>query len=127
MEKVGGVDVQELGIGSNVHIGFDEPGSSLASSTRKVKLTPQTIEDNSRFFERIEDVPTEAITMGIGTVLDARRILLFASGANKADAVAGALEGPVSVKVPASALQLHPDVTFVITEDAAAKLTIQFS
>jgi len=127
MDKVGGVDVQVLGIGSNGHIGFCEPGSSLASRTRQVDLTEQTIQDNSRFFEKIEDVPTSAITMGIGTVLEAERVLLFASGENKADVLAAALEGPVTVKVPASALQLHPEVTFIVTEDAAAKLTLKFA
>ena len=127
MDDVGGVDVQVLGIGSNGHIGFDEPGSSLASRTRQVKLTDQTIQDNSRFFDKIEDVPTEAITMGIGTILDAESILLFASGENKTDALAASLEGPICAKVPASALQLHPDVTFVVTEDAASKLTLNFS
>jgi glucosamine-6-phosphate deaminase len=127
IEKVGGIDCQVLGIGANGHIGFNEPGSSLASRTRRVKLTPQTREDNARFFARLEDVPTEAITMGIGTVLECRRILLFASGPNKAKAVADALEGPVTVKAPASALQLHPDVTFILTQDSASQLTLDFA
>ena len=104
------IDIQVLGIGGNGHIGFNEPGSSLASRTRQVKLTPETIKDNSRFFEKIEDVPTSAITMGIGTILESQCILLFANGANKADAVAASLEGPICAKVPASALQLHPNV-----------------
>ena len=122
MDGCGGVNLQVLGIGGNGHIGFNEPGSSLASRTREVKLTQETIEDNSRFFEDIEDVPTTAISMGIGTVLEADRVVLFANGENKAGVVAGALEGPISVACPASALQLHPDVTFVVTEDAASKL-----
>jgi glucosamine-6-phosphate deaminase len=126
MESVGGVDLQVLGIGGNGHIGFNEPGSSIASRTRQVKLTPETIRDNARFFARVEDVPTTAISMGIGTVLEAARVVLFASGANKAATIAATLEGPVSVKCPASALQLHPDVTFVITEDAASKLTLKY-
>jgi glucosamine-6-phosphate deaminase len=127
MDGVGGVDLQVLGIGGNGHIGFNEPGSSLASRTRQVQLTQETIQDNSRFFEKIEDVPTTAITMGIGTILESECILLFASGANKAEAVAASLEGPICAKVPASALQLHPNATFIVTEDAASKLTLTFS
>ena len=123
---VGGVDYQVLGIGSNGHIAFNEPGSSLSSRTRVVNLTQATIEANSRFFERIEDVPTQAISMGIGTVLDAERIVLLAHGENKADAVAKALEGPVTASVPASALQLHDKVTWVIAADAAAKLQLEW-
>jgi len=126
IEGVGGVDLQVLGIGSNGHIGFNEPGSSLASTTRLVKLAQSTIKDNSRMFDRIEDVPTEAITMGIGTILDARRIILLASGANKADAVAKSIEGPITATVPASALQLHPDVTFILTRDCATNLKLEW-
>ena len=126
IDDVGGTDCQVLGIGGNGHIGFNEPGSSLASRTRAVKLTEATIRDNSRFFKSMDEVPKRAITMGIGTVLEAEKILLLATGTNKVKAVAAALEGPVSVKVPASALQLHPDVTYVITEDAAAGLTFNF-
>jgi len=124
IDGVGGIDMQVLGIGSNGHIGFNEPGSSLASLTRIKSLTKSTIEDNARFFESIDDVPTQAITMGIGTVLRARNAILLANGANKADTVAAALEGPVTAACPASALQLHRFATFVITEDAAAKLTL---
>ena len=127
MDDCGGVDLQVLGIGGNGHIGFNEPGSSLASRTREVRLTQETIEDNSRFFENIEDVPTTAISMGIGTVLDAERVVLFANGENKAAVVAAALEGPITVACPASALQLHPDVTFVVTEDAATQLRLNWS
>jgi len=124
IDDVGGIDVQVLGIGSNGHIGFNEPGSSLGSLTRIKTLTPTTIQDNARFFARKEDVPTMAITMGIGTIMKAQKVLLLANGANKADTVAAALEGPVTSKCPASALQLHRYATFVITEDAAAKLTL---
>ena len=124
IDDVGGVDFQVLGIGSNGHIAFNEPGSSLGSRTRVVDLTESTIDDNARFFDARSDVPREAITMGVGTVLEAERIILVASGANKADAVAKAIEGPITASVPASALQLHPDVTFVLTKDAAAKLRI---
>jgi len=123
IEDVGGVDCQLLGIGSNGHIGFSEPGTSLASRTHVTDLTENTIKDNSRMFDKVEDVPTKAVTMGIGTVLDAERVLLVANGANKAKAIKAALEGPVTVMCPASALQLHPDVTYVITEDCAQDLT----
>lgn len=126
IEDVGGIDIQVLGIGANGHIGFNEPGSSLASRTRVVDLTEQTIQVNSRFFASIEEVPRGAITMGIGTILEADSLLVLASGANKADAIAAALEGPVGIHCPASALQLHPDVTFVVTEDAATGLTLQY-
>ena len=126
IEDVGGIDCQILGIGSNGHIGFNEPGSSLASRTRVVELTEKTIQDNSRFFSSIDEVPRRAITMGIGTILDSQKLVLLATGANKAEAVAAALEGPVTAKVPASALQLHPDVTFILTEDAASGLTLKY-
>ena len=126
IKAVGGVDYQVLGIGSNGHIGFNEPGSSIGSLTRMVKLTANTIKDNSRFFKRAQDVPTKAISMGIGTVLRCKRIVLVANGANKADCIAKAIEGPITATVPASALQLHPGVTFVITEDAAAGLKLEW-
>jgi len=126
IEDVGGIDCQILGIGGNGHIGFNEPGSSLASRTRVVELTEKTIQDNSRFFSSIEEVPRRAITMGIGTILDAQKLVLLATGAKKAEAIAAALEGPVTAKVPASALQLHPDVTFILTEDAASGLTLKY-
>jgi len=126
IEGVGGVDLQVLGIGSNGHIGFNEPGSSLASMTRQVKLTRSTIKDNSRMFEKVGDVPTHAITMGIGTILNARKVILLATGANKVEAVARSIEGPITATVPASALQLHPDVTFILTKDAAAGLKLEW-
>lgn len=124
IEDVGGIDIQLLGIGSNGHIGFNEPGSSLGSLTRIKTLNEKTIEDNARFFEKKKDVPTQAITMGIGTILNAKKVVLTANGAKKADAIAKALEGPVSSMVPASALQLHRFTTFVISEDVATKLTL---
>jgi len=126
IEDVGGIDCQVLGIGRNGHIGFNEPGSSLASRTRAVDLTEDTIQANSRFFDSIDDVPKRAITMGIGTILESEKLIMLATGSGKAAAVAAALEGPVSVKCPASALQLHPDVTFVITRDVASQLTLKF-
>ncbi|MBM4039820.1 MAG: glucosamine-6-phosphate deaminase [Planctomycetes bacterium] len=126
IEDVGGIDCQVLGIGRNGHIGFNEPGSSLASRTRAVDLTESTIEANAPHFPNPEDMPRRAITMGIGTILESEKIIMLACGPKKAAAVAAALEGPVCVKCPASALQLHPDVTFVVTEDAATGLTLKF-
>ena len=123
IRKAGGIDLQILGIGRNGHIGFNEPNSSLASRTRLKELTQETIEDNRRFFPKDEEIPECAITMGIGTILDARRILILATGKSKAAAVAKAIEGPISSSVSASALQLHPDVTFIIDEEAACALT----
>lgn len=118
----GGVDVQVLGIGTNGHIAFNEPGSSLASRTRIARLTEQTRRDNARFFDTPDDVPTLCITQGIGTILEARRIVLIAYGEGKAAAVAAALEGPVTAAVPGSALQLHRDVTVVLDQAAASSL-----
>lgn len=126
ISDVGGIDLQLLGIGGNGHIGFNEPGSSLGSLTRIKTLTKKTIDDNARFFKKRGDVPTKAITMGIGTILNAQKVLLVANGANKADAISKALEGPITSMVPASALQLHRFTTFVITEDAASKLTLTY-
>ncbi|MCD4849449.1 glucosamine-6-phosphate deaminase [Arthrobacter sp. AK01] len=118
----GGVDIQILGIGSNGHVGFNEPGSSLASSTRIKALAAQTRKDNARFFSSPDEVPTHCITQGLGTILRARRLVLLAFGANKAQAVAAALEGPVSSAVPGSVIQQHARATVIIDEDAAAGL-----
>jgi len=126
MKEAGGVDYQVLGIGSNGHIGFNEPGSSLASRTRVVDLTENTIKDNSRFFTSSKDVPTKAISMGIGTILESKHAVLVANGANKAEVVAASIEGCVTASVPASALQFHPAITWVITKDAATKLKRQY-
>lgn len=123
IRKAGGIDLQILGIGRNGHIGFNEPTSSLASRTRLKALSRETIEDNRKFFDSETDVPKCAITMGIGTILEARRILLLASGKSKAAAVAKAVEGSITASVSASALQLHPDVTFILDEEAASALT----
>jgi glucosamine-6-phosphate deaminase len=116
----GGVDVQLLGIGTTGHIGFNEPGSSFASTTRWKTLTEQTRIDNARFFSSIDDVPTHCITQGLGTILRARHLILLAFGASKADAVAGAVEGPVTSSLPGSAIQLHPHVTVIVDEEAAS-------
>jgi glucosamine-6-phosphate deaminase len=125
IRAVGGIDLQILGIGRNGHIGFNEPASSLASRTRLKVLSRETIEDNRKSFIPGEEIPECAITMGIGTILDARRILILATGESKADAVAYAIEGPISASVTASSLQLHPDVTFIIDEQAASQLKHQ--
>jgi len=122
---VGGIDIQVLGIGANGHIGFNEPGSSLGSMTRIKTLTSKTRQDNARFFKSIDEVPKYAITMGIGTIMKARKVILLANGENKADATAAALEGPVTSMCPASALQLHQYATFVIDRAAARKLTLE--
>ena len=120
--KAGGIDLQVLGIGSDGHIGFNEPGSPLASRTRIVTLTEETINDNSRFFECKEDVPKSAVTMGVGTIMEARFCLLLANGKKKADPVEALVEGPITSQVTASALQMHPNTTVIIDEDAASKL-----
>jgi glucosamine-6-phosphate deaminase len=120
----GGVDLQLLGIGRTGHIGFNEPGSSLASLTRVKTLTQQTRADNARFFDSIDDVPTHCITQGLGTILRARHIVLLAFGENKAETVAAALEGPVSASTPGSVVQLHPRVTVIVDEAAAAGLAL---
>ena len=118
----GGIDLQILGIGRDGHIGFNEPGSSLQSRTRVKTLAPETFRDNARYFDDGHQ-PVCAITMGIGTILDARNILMLASGVPKAEAVAMAVEGPLTASCPASALQWHPQVTFLIDEDAAGALS----
>ena len=118
----GGVDRQLLGIGTDGHIGFNEPGSSFASRTRVKTLTRQTREDNARFFDSVDDVPMHCITQGLGTILDARHLVLLAFGEAKAEAVAGAVEGPVTASLPGSAIQLHPHVTVVVDEAAASRL-----
>jgi glucosamine-6-phosphate deaminase len=122
IRQAGGIDLQVLGIGKDGHIGFNEPTSSLASRTRPKTLTQQTMEDNKRNFAAGEEQPEAAITMGIGTILEARKILLLASGAAKARAVALAVEGPVTSSVSASALQMHADVTMLVDREAAANL-----
>jgi len=125
IEECGGIDVQILGIGSDGHIAFNEPGSSLSSRTRLKTLARPTIEDNARFFERAEDVPIYAITMGVGTILEAETLVLAANGANKADAVAQMVEGPVTSMITASALQLHPSAKVFLDEAAAGQLKMR--
>ena len=118
----GDIGFQLLGLGSNGHIGFNEPGSSLASLSRVTLLTKQTRRDNARFFESADEVPTHAITQGLGTILRARRLVLVAFGEAKALVVAAAVEGPLTTSVPASALQLHPHSMVIVDEAAASQL-----
>ena len=118
----GGIDLQVLGIGRTGHIGFNEPGSSFASSTRVKTLTRETRQDNSRFFGSIDEVPTHCLTQGIGTILHARHLVLFAFGKVKARAIAAAVEGPLTASLPGSAIQLHPHVTVFVDEQAASEL-----
>lgn len=123
IEDAGGVDVQILGVGANGHIGFNEPGSSLASRTRIKTLAGQTRLDNARFFGGdVDAVPRHCLTQGLGTIMDAREVVLVAQGTNKADAIAAVVEGPITASVPGSVLQLHERAVVVIDEDAASHL-----
>ncbi|MCA5014103.1 MULTISPECIES: glucosamine-6-phosphate deaminase [unclassified Enterococcus] len=116
------IDIQILGIGQNGHIGFNEPGTPLDSLTHVVELTESTINANKRNFEKVEDVPTRAVSMGIGSIMKGQKMILIAYGEAKADAIKGMIDGPVSVDLPASALQNHPDVVVIVDEAAASKL-----
>lgn len=120
--QAGGVVLQVLGIGHNGHIGFNEPGTPFHSTTHVVELAQRTIEANSRFFNSPDQVPRKAISMGIKTIMQAQKILLLASGKDKAEAISKALNGPITTEVPASVLQLHPNVTVIIDEGAASAL-----
>lgn len=122
IKAAGGIDLQILGVGTNGHIGFNEPGSSLASRTRIKTLAEQTRQDNARFFDHLDQVPHHVVTQGLGTIMDARHVVLVAFGTGKADAVRDFVEGPVSASCPASVLQFHPRATIIIDEAAAAKL-----
>ncbi len=124
LQDAGGVDLQLLGIGTDGHIGFNEPGSSLGSRTRIKTLIEQTRRDNARFFDGPADVPRHVITQGLGTISDARHIILVATGAQKAQALREAVEGPVAAICPASVLQLHPHVTVLADEAAASSLRL---
>ncbi len=119
IEKHGGIDLQLLGIGGNGHIGFNEPDKSLSAGTHEVQLDERTIQANSRFFNSMDEVPKRALTMGMGSILKAKEILLLASGANKAEAVAGLLSGKITTDNPASFLQVHPKVTVIIDRELA--------
>lgn len=122
IKRVGGIDLQILGIGRDGHIAFNEPGSALGSRTRIKTLTQETIEDNARFFNSADEVPRYAITMGVGAITEARRIVLLASGDSKAEVIAQAVEGPVTAQVTASVLQFHPDTVVILDKAAASKL-----
>lgn len=122
IRAAGGIDLQILGIGRNGHIGFNEPDSRFVYGCHPVKLTQSTIEANRRFFASEEEVPRMAISMGVGSILEARRIVLIATGADKADAVAAAVTGDIDPQVPASILRTHPQVIFLLDEAAAEKL-----
>ena len=124
VEATGGVDLQLRGIGHNGHIGFNEPAKEFCKNTQCVDLTESTIEANKRFFEKEEDVPRQAYTMGIGTIMRAKKILLVASGEGKADIIAKAFTGPITPEVPASILQLHNDVTVVCDKAAMSKIKL---
>ncbi|MCL6495310.1 MAG: glucosamine-6-phosphate deaminase [Ignavibacterium sp.] len=118
----GGIDIQILGIGSNGHIAFNEPGSSLGSRTRIKTLNENTRLDNSRFFKSIDEVPKYAITMGVGTIMEAKRLLLLANGIKKAEAIKQTVEGPIMAKYPATIVQLHRYATIIVDKEAASKL-----
>ncbi|MDR0488050.1 MAG: glucosamine-6-phosphate deaminase [Propionibacteriaceae bacterium] len=122
IRQAGGVDIQILGIGSNGHIGFNEPTSSLNSRTRHKTLTDGTRKDNARFFSSLDEVPTGCVTQGLGTIMDARHSVLVATGEAKARAIAAIVEGPIMAMWPGSILQMHPDITVVVDEPAASKL-----
>lgn len=122
IREAGGIDIQLLGIGRDGHIGFNEPLSSLASRTRAKSLTPETYAQNSPLFERPEDMPKRALTMGVGTILDSRNVLMLVTGREKAEILAAAVEGPVTSMISASALQLHPHAVVVVDEEAGSVL-----
>lgn len=121
----GGIDLQLLGIGSDGHLAFNEPGSSLASRTRVKTLTPRTRTDNARFFTSVDEVPHHVLTQGLGTILEARHLVMLASGGGKAEAVRQAVEGPLTAMCPASVLQLHPHATVVLDPAAAGRLALR--
>lgn len=122
IKSYGGIDLQLLGLGHNGHIGFNEPADAYTVTTNCVDLTESTIEANKRFFASVDDVPRQAYTMGIGTIMKAKKILVVVNGEGKADIVAKAFFGPVTPEVPASILQLHPDVTIVADKEALSKI-----
>ena len=122
IDRCGGIDLQLLGIGSNGHIGFNEPADSFTDGTFVTELAPSTIDANKRFFASADDVPRRAVTMGIGRIMQAKRVVLIATGKSKAQAVLGMLKGPVSPSCPASILQNHPDAVALLDREAASLL-----
>ncbi|HZK12537.1 MAG TPA: glucosamine-6-phosphate deaminase [Atribacterota bacterium] len=122
IQKNGGIDLQILGIGDNGHIGFNEPDINLNTRTHLVNLTSKTIKANSRFFNKPQEVPKQAITMGIGTIMRARKIILLANGKRKARVIKKTINSPITTKVPATVLQLHNDVTIILDNEAASQI-----
>lgn len=122
MEDCGGIDLQLVGIGRSGHVGFNEPLSPLFSRTRAVPLTKTTYQQNSPLFDNPADMPMRAITMGVGTVLDTKKVIMLVTGAEKADIIQKAIEGPVTSMISATALQMHNDCVVILDEEAAAKL-----
>ena len=122
IEKSGGIDLQILGIGSDGHIAFNEPGTSFDSLTHVTDLAKSTIEDNSRFFNSIEEVPTKAVTMGLTSIMKAKKIVLIATGTNKANAIKELINGEISEDLPCSILKTHPDVTIYVDAEAYSKV-----
>lgn len=122
IQEAGGIDLQILGIGANGHLAFNEPGSSLGSRTRIKTLTEKTVRDNARFFDDPDEVPEYAITMGIGTIMEAKKLLLVASGERKANAIKDTLEGPVTAMCPATIVQLHRHAHVIVDDEAASAL-----
>jgi glucosamine-6-phosphate deaminase len=120
--SAGGIDLQFMGIGRNGHIGFNEPSDAFADATAVIALTPSTVEANKRFFASADDVPKTAVSMGVGTILRARRALLLATGGDKAEAIRGMVKGPITPMLPASALRFHPNCLVILDEAAAALL-----
>lgn len=120
IEELGGIDIQLLGIGPNGHIGFNEPDEYLNTKTHLTQLKDTTIEANARFFDNINDVPKEALTMGLGGIMKAKKILLIASGKNKAEVIKALASGKITTQIPATLLQVHPNVTVIVDEDAAS-------
>ena len=125
IKKSGGIDLQVLGIGDNGHIGFNEPDISLNTQTHLVNLRAKTIQANSRFFSNVQEMPKQAITMGIGTIMRAKKIILLANGKRKARVIKKTIDGPITTKVPASVLQLHNDVTIIVDQEAASQFISQ--
>ena len=117
--ELGGIDIQLLGVGNNGHIAFNEPDEHLSAGTHVISLTENTIEANARFFENIDDVPRTAITMGVGGIMKAKKIILIASGESKAEAIKGLFSGKITTENPASMLQMHRDVTVIVDKEAA--------
>lgn len=124
IEKAGGIDLQILGIGHNGHIGFNEPGKKLYTQTHIVSLSHETIKANSRFFDHIDEVPRKAITMGVGGIMRAKKILLLASGKDKAAIIKKAFSGIITTEIPASLLQLHKDILVILDKEAAKELKL---